>query len=148
FTKPFRARLDASVNAATPVVIGNQVFISAEYATGAALLKVRKDGLDEVWKADRIISNHDNTSIHHAGHLYGIDGRQEGGAAQLRWVELQTGKVRWAQKNFGCASIIFADGHLIALCENGDLALIEATQDAFREKARVRVFKDPPCRAE
>jgi outer membrane protein assembly factor BamB len=148
FTKPFRARIDASVNAATPVLVGDQVFISAEYATGAALLKIRKDKTEEVWKGKESLSCHYNTPIHRDGYLYGLDGRQEGGAAQLRCVELQTGKVRWAQKNFGCASLILAEGSLIALCENGDLALIEATPQAFREKARFTAFKDPPCRAE
>jgi outer membrane protein assembly factor BamB len=40
FSYPFRSRSSASVNAATPLVAGNQVFISASYGTGAALLEV------------------------------------------------------------------------------------------------------------
>jgi len=148
FSKPWRARIDASVNAATPVVVGDEAFFSAEYATGAILLKVSKEKTQEVWKKDRILSSHYNTPIHHAGHLYGIDGRQEGGAAQLRCVELQTGKILWAKERFGCASLILVDGHLIALCEDGDLALIEATPQAFREKGRFSALKAPPCRAE
>jgi outer membrane protein assembly factor BamB len=148
FTRPFRARIDASVNAATPVLVGDQLFVSAEYAVGGAFLKVRKDKLEEVWKSNQSLSCHYNTPIHQGGYLYGIDGRQEGGAAQLRCIEVQTGKVRWAQKNFGCASLVLADGLLIALCENGELALIEATPEAFREKGRFTAFKDPPCRAE
>src|SRR5207237_5976406 len=34
----WRARYDASVNAATPLVLGDQVFFSASYETGALLL--------------------------------------------------------------------------------------------------------------
>jgi outer membrane protein assembly factor BamB len=148
FRKPWRARIDASVNAASPIVVGDEVFITEAYRTGAALFKVRKDRVEEVWKADEILSCHYNTPIHHAGHLYGLDGRQEGGGARLRCIELQTGKVRWTQERFGCASLLLADGHLIALCETGDLALVEATPQAFREKARVAVFTKLPCRAE
>jgi outer membrane protein assembly factor BamB len=146
FSKPWRARINASVNAAVPVVVDDLLFISAEYGTGAVLLEVKKDGATEVWKAPDVLSNHYNTSVHHGGYLYGIDGRQEGGA-QLRCVELKTGKVRWTHQGFGVASLLLAEGHLITLCENGELALIEATPDAFREKARVKVLTGP-CRAE
>jgi outer membrane protein assembly factor BamB len=146
FSKPWRSRLAASVNAAAPLVVDNLVFISSEYGTGSVLLKVGKNGAEEVWKAKDVMSNHYNTSVHQAGFLYGIDGRQEEGA-RLRCVELKTGKVRWTREGFGCASIILAAGHLIALTESGELALIEATPEAYREKARHKLLS-PPCRAE
>ena len=79
--------------------------------------------------------------------LYGIDGRQEGGGARLRCVELKTGKVRWTQDRFGCAALLWADGNLLALNEEGELLLIEATPDAYREKARAPVLTTT-CRAE
>ena len=44
FTFPWRSRSYESVNAASPVVAGNQVFISASYRTGGALLNVLPDG--------------------------------------------------------------------------------------------------------
>ena len=146
FTKRWRSRINASVNAATPLVVGDHLFLSASYGTGAVLLKVGKGGVDEVWSGDRSLSNHYNTSLHHAGHLYGIDGRQETGAA-LRCVELRTGRVAWTRPGFGCASMILAEGRLIALTEDGDLVLVEATPAGYREKARARVL-DGPCRAE
>src|SRR5205085_413332 len=40
FSKRWRARIDASVNAATPVVVGDHVFVTASYRTGALLLRV------------------------------------------------------------------------------------------------------------
>jgi outer membrane protein assembly factor BamB len=146
FSLRWRARMAASVNAATPLVVGGQVFLSASYNTGAVLLRVRPDGADEVWKSDEVLSNHFNTSIYRDGFLYGIDGRQEAGG-RLRCVELQTGKVRWTQEGFGCASLLLAEGNLIALTEEGDLVLIEATPEAYREKARARVLGGN-CRAQ
>jgi outer membrane protein assembly factor BamB len=145
FTKTWRSRFNASVNAATPVVVGDLLFLSASYNTGAVLLRVRTDGADEVWKGDDVLSNHYGTSVERGGYLYGFDGRQEEGA-QLRCVELKTGKVRWTKERFGCGSMIWADGNLIVLGENGDLVLIEATPEAYREKALSPVLS-AQCRA-
>jgi len=143
--KRWRSRMAASVNAATPVVVDNQVFLSACYGTGAVLLKIAKDGLEEVWKSDETLSNHFNTSIHHDGYLYGVDGRQEEGP-QLRCVELKSGKVKWSEKRFGCASLILADGRFYTLTENGDMILFEASPTAYRELARSSVLT-APCRS-
>ena len=143
--KRWRSRMAASVNAAAPVVVDNQVFLSACYGTGAVLLNITKDGLEEVWKNDETLSNHYNTSIHHDGYLYGVDGRQEEGP-QLRCVELKTGKVKWTEKGFGCASLILADGRFYALTENGDLVIFEASPTAYRELARSSVLT-APCRS-
>lgn len=146
FRVPRRARINSSVNAAVPLVVGDLLFVSASYNVGAALFRVRPDGPPhEVWKADEVLSNHYNTSVHHGGYLYGIDGRQEYGP-RLRCVELKTGKVRWTRDKFGCAVFIVADGHLLGLTEHGDLVLIEATPEAYREKARATVLAKG-CRA-
>lgn len=146
-TRRWRARMNASVNAATPLVMDDHLFLSASYSTGALLLRVRANGVEEVWQGDRSLSNHYNTSVAHGGHLYGIDGRQEEGA-RLRCVEWKTGKVRWSREGFGCAALILAEGRLLALTEGGELVLVDATADAYREKARAPVLKATPCRAE
>jgi outer membrane protein assembly factor BamB len=147
FRKRWRSRNDASVNAASPLLIGDRVFISACYDTGALLLKLRKDGADVIWQNDDIMLNHYNTCIYHKGHLYGIDGRQEA-RPNLRCIELASPRVSWDQRQFGCGSMILAEGNLIVLTETGDLVLVEATPEAYREKARARVFDDTPCRAQ
>jgi outer membrane protein assembly factor BamB len=147
FSKRWRSRINESVNAAAPLVVGDQVFLSASYGTGAVLLRVGKDGTQEVWQSDLCISCHYNTPVQKDGYLYGIDGRQEQ-VARLRCVELKSGRVKWQKERFGCASLILADGQIIALTEHGDLVLIEPTPEGYREKARASVLKDGPCRAE
>jgi outer membrane protein assembly factor BamB len=146
FQKRWRARLHASVNAATPLVVGDQVFVSASYGTGAGVFEVAAGGLRELWANDRTLSSHYNTGVYRAGHLYGIDGRQEGGQAELRCVAWKTGKVVWSKEGFGCASLIVADGNLLALTERGELVLIAATPEGYQEKARAAVLTGP-CRA-
>ena len=145
-SRRWRSRMHASVNAAVPVLLGNQLFLSASYGTGAVLLQVGKGRCDEVWKSDAVLSNHYNTSLHKDGFLYGIDGRQEQ-RPRLRCIEAKTGQVRWTEEEFGCASMILADGKLIALREDGNLLLIEATPNGYRELARAAVLGSA-CRAE
>jgi outer membrane protein assembly factor BamB len=145
FSLKFRSKLNASVNAATPLIVDDHLFLSASYGTGALLLKIHKDKADEVWKNDESLSNHYDTSVYVGGNLYGLDGRQEEGA-RLRCVEFKTGKVQWTKEGFGCASIISADGRLIALTEGGDLVLIEPDGKEYKEKARASVLSSP-CRA-
>jgi outer membrane protein assembly factor BamB len=147
YQKRWRARYDASVNAATPLLIDNLAFFSTSYETGALLLKLRKDGAEEVWTDEEVMANHYNTCVYHDGCLYGIHGRQEA-RPSLRCVELKTRKVMWEKEQFGAATMILAEGRLIALKENGDLRLIQASPQAYRELAQASVFDAGPCRAQ
>jgi hypothetical protein len=137
--------MHASVNAASPVVVDDLIFISACYGTGAIVLRVDPDRIEELWHRDDVMSNHYNTCVPSKGYLYGFDGRQEEGA-RLRCVELKTGKVRWKDDHSGCGSMILADDHLLILNEHGQLVLVEATPEAYREKARAQVLA-APCRS-
>ena len=140
---PFRSRSDLSVNAASPVVVDDYVFLSASYRTGAVLLKLNPGGLEQVWRDPLAMRNHWATSIYHQGYVYGMDGRHEAGS-RFRCVEFMTGKVRWtAEQGLGRAAFVLADGKLIALGERGTLALIEANPDRYREVARAQVLQYP-----
>jgi outer membrane protein assembly factor BamB len=145
FSKRWRSRNNASVNAASPVVVDNEVFFSACYETGAILLTARKDGFDEIWSNDESMSNHYATSIYKDGYLYGFHGRQEQ-KANLRCIEWKTGKVQWTQERFGCGSMIRAGNDLIILSEDGELVLVEATPKGYREKSRAQMLGSA-CRA-
>jgi outer membrane protein assembly factor BamB len=145
FSKRWRSRMNASVNAASPVVLDGCVFLSACYGTGAVLLRVKKDGVEEVWGNDESLSCHYGTPVHADGLLFGFDGRQEEGA-RLRCVEARTGKVRWTAEGYGCGSLILADGRLVVLSEKGELALVAVDGEKYRERSRAPVL-DRPCRA-
>ena len=79
FRHPFRPRAQASVSAASPVVAGDRVFLSTAYGTGGVLLDLKAGKPAEVWAGNDTLSCHYNTPLLVKGHLYGIDGRQEGG---------------------------------------------------------------------
>lgn len=141
FRRPWRARVAASVNAATPVVVGDLVFVSAEYGPGAGVLRVAGSTLEEVWTSNDVLSNHYATSVHRDGVLYGFHGRQEFGPS-LRAVDLRTGKVRWSEDKFRAGSVLVTGNHLVILREGGELVLAAASPESYRPLARAQVL--PP----
>jgi outer membrane protein assembly factor BamB len=139
FQRPWRARQAASVNVATPVVIGNLLFVSSEYGPGAGVFEVYGSTLKELWSSDEVLSNHYSTSVHHEGFLYGYHGRQEFGPS-FRAVELRTGKVRWSQDQFRAGSVMLAGNRLVIMRESGELILAAASPDAFKPIARAQIL--------
>ena len=139
FRRPWRARLAASVNAATPLVVGDLIFVSAEYGPGAGVLRADGSNLVELWTSNDVLTNHYATSVHHNGFLYGYHGRQEFGPS-FRAVELRTGKVRWSQDQFRAGSVVLAGDRLLILREGGELMLASASPDAFRPIARAQIL--------
>ena len=136
----WRARMAASVNAATPIVSGSQIFLSSSYGTGAVLLQVANNSVKPIWSGDESMSNHYSTSVLKDGYLYGFDGRQEFGQT-LRCVELATGKVMWNVDGFGAGTLVIAGDTLVITRESGELALAPASPKAFRFNARAQVTK-------
>jgi outer membrane protein assembly factor BamB len=139
FQKGWRARQNASVNAATPIVSNDLLFISAEYGPGAAVLRLQGSSLTELWSSNDVLSNHYATSVLRDGYLYGYHGRQEFGPS-LRAVELATGKVRWSQDQFMAGSVLLAGNRLLVLRENGELILAPASPDGFKPLARAQIL--------
>ncbi len=136
FFYPWRAKELYSVNASTPVVVGDQVFISECYQIGSSLLKPRPGGYNVVWSDSK--RDHDsagmklhwNTAIAVDGYLYGSSGRQTD-SAELRCVELATGKVQWSQDDLGRVSLLYVDGHFVSLGEAGHLQLLRVNPKKY-----------------
>jgi outer membrane protein assembly factor BamB len=135
----WRARMAASVNAATPIVVGDRIFLSASYGTGAVLLQVAGNAVKPLWSGDQSMSNHYSTSIYKDGYLYGFDGRQEFGQT-LRCIELSTGKVMWNVDGFGAGTLLIAGEALVIMRESGELALAPASPKGFRFNARAQLL--------
>ena len=76
---PWHSRNRTSVNAATPLVIGDRIFLSASYGTGAILLGLQGQEAEKVWSGDDLLSNHYATSVERNVFLYGIHGRADPG---------------------------------------------------------------------
>ena len=157
FAFPFRSRTYESVNASCPVVFDNQVFISASYRTGGALVEVRPDFTHRVAWTTQEFALHYNTPIHRDGHLYGFDGRNMGDAS-LACVNAASGQVVWRelpewretfelggrqrQQLMGTArgSLLAADGQFLCLGELGHLLWMHLTPEGYAEVSRAWLF--------
>ena len=136
---PWQTEFGASI--ATPIVVGDFVFVSSGYGKGCAMVKVEStgQGLEArlVYK-NRNMRTHFTSCVRHQEHLYGFND------TSLTCMELRTGKVAWMERGFDKGSLTLADGHLFILGEYGTLAVAEASPEAYREKGRFQ-FSENRC---
>jgi outer membrane protein assembly factor BamB len=128
----------------TPIVRGDHVFASSGYGTGAALLKIEKDGAG-VKATEVYFLPGDKVQNHHGGmvligdHVYLGSGHNNG---LPTCIEFLTGKVVWGpERGPGSASaaIVAADGHLYFRFENGIMGLIEASPTGYNLKGSFKL---------
>lgn len=127
FHHPWRARSITTVNISNPVVAGDLVLVSEAYGVGSSVVRVKPGGCDVVWedgrKRDRALMAYWNTPIHVEGHLYGSNG--QGSDADLRCIEISTGRLKWSAPEVRQCSLLAVDGYFIGLSEDGTLHLIK-----------------------
>ena len=131
-------------NIATPVLLGDFIFISSGYGKGCAALKVHTDGNGH-WQAECVyehnqMSNHFSSCVAHKDHLYGFHD-----PGLLTCMDFRTGMVKWTQRGFDKGSLMIADGNLIILGENGKLAVAETSSEGYRQKAAYPLFRGQKC---
>ncbi len=129
-------------NIPTPIVRGSYVFASTAYSTGAALLKIGRQGdgfeAKEVYFiAPTDFQNHHGGIVRVGDYIYGGHGPGRGDPA---CIEFATGKIVWKERApaIGSAGVLYADGHLVFRYDRGDVVLVEATPEAFRVKGRFK----------
>ena len=137
FHYPWRATILESVNAANPVVVDDKVLISESYSLrlGSSLLRVQPGEFDVTWKDEpaarqQSMRAHFVTPVHVDGYVYGCSGRRSSNA-ELRCIDLATGKVQWSEPRLNWTSLLYVDGHFVCLSEEGTLRLIRANPEKF-----------------
>jgi outer membrane protein assembly factor BamB len=73
-------------------------------------------------------------------YLYGSGGQT------LVCADFKTGRIKWSERSIAPGALCYADGRLYLHGENGGVALIEATPEAYRERGRFTP-PDQPRRA-
>ncbi|MCS6777372.1 MAG: PQQ-binding-like beta-propeller repeat protein [Chloroherpetonaceae bacterium] len=119
------------VSAATPIVAGDSIYTAA--ATGGGVARLRASGgtvTAEAVYVERKIPNTIGGAVKVGDYLYGTT------SAVLLCTEYATGKVLWEDRSVGPASLCYADGRLYVHGENGEVALVEATPEGYRERGR------------
>jgi outer membrane protein assembly factor BamB len=106
-------------------------------ATGAVLVQVVVDGdkveAKEVYK-NKDLANYHGGVIRVGDCVYGTNSNR------LICLDFKTGAKKWDDKCVGPASLVAADGMLYVRGEGGEVALVEATGEGYKEKGRF----DPP----
>ena len=133
-----------TATAISPVVGGDIVFCSAGYNIGGAACKLTKNGdkfaASQLWKisGDTKVSSLWSTPVFKDGYLYGMITAKKFGTGPLKCVELATGEVKWEQPGFGAGNAILVGDKLLALSDDGQVALVEAKPDAYKELGRIK----------
>ncbi len=157
FEFPWRSRLVESVNASSPVVIGDQVFISANYKTGSALVSVQEDFTAKAAWTNPDLGTHWNTAVAQDGYVYGFDGHFEDDASLL-CLDLKTGKTMWraapqweetvtisgqkrlVETGICRGALLRVDGKFLCLGEFGHLLWLDLTPGGYKELQRAWLF--------
>lgn len=141
FQIPFRPPQNASVTGATPLVSGDNIFITAAYDLGAHLLRFHEGKLENIWSSDESLSLQYSSPVLRDGFLYGLHGRHDFPiGTELRCVELATGKVRWAKPGLKGSNLILAGDSLFVLSETGELIRVSASSANYTEVARAQIL--------
>ncbi|MHB0935248.1 MAG: outer membrane protein assembly factor BamB family protein [Armatimonadota bacterium] len=121
------------VNAAAPIVSGNQIFITSDYGKGCALVEVTGKTAKIKWQ-NRSIQSHFSTPVLSNGFLYSTSDPNK-----LVCMEFATGKVRWEQRGFEKGGLMAVDGVLLAFeGASGNLVMVKMAPDKYQELGRFR----------
>ncbi len=127
----------------TPVwAPGNLLFVASAYGTGARTMELHQSGgkttVKELW-ADTHLQLHIGTAIQRDGYVYISRGYD--GPLFMTAVELKTGKIKWQERGFAKAQLLYADGKLILADQDGTLALCRATPEKFEVLSKASVLQ-------
>ena len=136
-------RQPIGVNAPDPVVDGTRVFVTAGRAFGGALFDVT-GATTSLWEQVGL-SSHWHTSVLLNGFLYGPDGNNSEGAGKsptsLRCLDWKTGEIKWTESKLGFNGLIAVGGKLLVLTEMGDLVLVDASPNGYKELGSAHVIE-------
>ncbi|MGB0582695.1 MAG: PQQ-binding-like beta-propeller repeat protein [Limisphaerales bacterium] len=119
------------VNAASPIIWEDKVFVSSGYGSGGALIRFGNNYSRAIW-SNRYMRNKHTSCVLIGSHLYGFDEKE------LCCMDIANGAVKWRSKLYGAGSLTAAGDKLIVLADSGLLAVVEASPWQFKELSRVQ----------
>ncbi len=124
-----------AVNAATPIVRHDTVFITSGYRMGSECLKISTTGAEVIWKND-VASSQVSDLVLLGDHLFGYTANANN-SGPFKCITFANGEERWSTKKIGGGSLVYADGHLICFDVKGNLHLLKADPDAFLKTGEI-----------
>jgi len=132
---PWKTQYD--VNAMTPVVLGERLFVSSGYDKGCALLDLAGKAPEVVWES-KVMRNQMSGAVPWKDHLYGFDDKV------LKCIDL-AGKELWRERGLGQGALSIADGKLLVVSEEGELIVAAAEPSGYRELSRRKAVDGGVC---
>ncbi|HZJ42544.1 MAG TPA: PQQ-binding-like beta-propeller repeat protein [Pyrinomonadaceae bacterium] len=123
-------------NVATPIARANRIFISSDYGTGGGVVEIKADNKAEEIYFTKDMRNHHSSSVLVGDYLYGFSSQI------LTAMKFDTGEIAWRDRSVGKGSLVYADGRLYCLSENGVVGLVEASPAGYKEVGRFRIPQD------
>ena len=122
-----------------PAVISNNELLLAGEAKGVCRISVTHTqgewAVKPLWTSTEMILNF-NDFIINKGHAYGFDG------PRIACTDIKDGKSKWKGNPYRGWLLLLADQDLLlVLTEKGEVALVEANPDHFKELARIHAIK-------
>ena len=130
----YRWETKHDVNAADPVVMGDKIFISSGYGTGCAMIEIKESKPVELWR-NRNLKTKMSGCVYLNGVLFGPDEREG-----LKCIDPASGDELWSKDQFKEGTLTAADDKLIVLSEDGTLAIVEASKEAYKEISSAKVL--------
>lgn len=131
-------------NICTPIW-GNDgiLYITSGGEAGSKGLKLTKEGsatkVQEVWSTRKMAVGQ-GVCVRHGNMVYGSSGDTP---AFITAINVEDGKLGWRERGFSKATMVQADGKLIILDEDGNLALATPTPETLTVHSKVRLLKKP-----
>ncbi|MCE5230737.1 PQQ-like beta-propeller repeat protein [bacterium] len=126
------------VNAASPIVMGDMVFVSSGYHHGSTVYKIdmsKPNPAEKVWQ-NTSIQAHFGTPILMDGYLYGYRDMD------LTCVDFKTGATKWFDEEGAMppkGQLTYADGLYYILGENGLMILARLTPERFEKISQMDI---------
>jgi outer membrane protein assembly factor BamB len=127
----------------TPIVRENLVYVTSGYGVGCKQIRIGSDNKVETVYENKVMKNHHGGVILLGDYLYGH--------ADAGWTcqNFKTGEQVWNHRDFGKGAIAYADGMLYCLEEgSGNVALVEASPEGWKEKGRFKLDPQTKIRSE
>lgn len=117
------------------------LFSSSAYRAGSRAIRLQRSGeitqVEELWFTNRVKFQFLN-AVRIGDYVYGTTGEMR--TAFLTAVDVRTGESRWRHRGFGQSTLLYADGKLIVLSEDGDLAITRVTPEKVTVLAQAKLF--------
>lgn len=144
---PWEHENDHNASCTQPIPLpGDRLFLSKGYGVGASLLEIRRDAAGQfsahpLWNppVKRVMKTKFSNPVLKDGFVYGLDD------VLLACLECNTGELRWKKRRrppFGHGQIMLIGEVILILSETGELVLVGASPDEYRELASVQVLSD------